>query len=395
MKTKYLSDTTAVRAGLRCDRHHNALIPPIHLSSTYALDGLNVKGDYDYSRTANPTRDLLATAIAELEQGDSGVITSSGMAAILLCVQLLSKDDLLVIPHDCYGGSYRLFTNLANRGQFQLLVIDQNNPATLDSALAQKPAMLWLETPSNPLLRIYDIATICKQAHKIGALVAVDNTFLSPILQQPIKLGADMAVHSCTKFINGHSDVVCGAVIAKSAELGEKLRWWANCIGITAPAFDSYLVMRGLRTLPARLKIHEANTHALVDFLQQHEAVTKVWYPKLPEHDCSEDTGHNGHAIAKAQQTGFGSLLSFELKGGTPAARVFLDRLEIFTQAQSLGGVESLVNHPATMTHASMPDEAKLAAGINMSLFRLSVGIEALEDLVADLQQALDAALLS
>lgn len=373
--------TIAVRSGLCSDKQNQSLIPPIHLSATYALAGLNQKGDYDYSRTRNPTRNLLADALTALEGGEKSVITGTGMSAIMLVCQLLHSDDLLVVPHDCYGGSYRLFTHLAERGIFRLLVINQNDEQALDKALQQQPKMLWLETPSNPLLRLYDIAHLANKAKQVGALVAVDNTFLSPLLQQPLSLGADIVVHSCTKFINGHSDIVSGAAVCKTAAMGDELAWWANCLGLTGSAFDSYMVLRGLRTLGLRLQSHEDNAHAVVELLCNHPAVKRVYYPGLPEHDQ--------HDLAKRQQQGFGSLVSFELNGGETAVKQLLNNLHIFTQAQSLGGVESLINHPASMTHAAMSEEARHIAGITPTLLRLSVGVEASTDLLADLESGL------
>lgn len=378
----YSTETLAVRSGLCSDKQTDALVPPIYLSTTYALKGLNQKGDFDYSRTVNPTRNLLADAITALEGGEVGIITNTGMSAILLICQLLDHDDLLVVPHDCYGGTYRLFTHLAARGLFKIAVVNQNDEAELDAALAQKPKIIWVETPSNPVLRIYDIKTISEKAHAVGALVAVDNTFLTPILQRPLDLGADVVTHSCTKFLNGHSDIVSGAVVAKDNEIGEKLKWWANCIGVTGSAFDSYMVLRGIRTLPTRMRVHEENSHAIAEMLYHHPAVENVYYPGLPDHE--------GHDVAKAQQQGFGAIVSFKVKGGEKAVAQLLEKLTIFVQAQSLGGVESLINHPATMTHAAMPDEAKAIAGVSMGLLRLAVGIEAKEDLLTDLRTALD-----
>lgn len=382
MTKKYHQHTTAVRSGLCSDKQTAALIPPIYLSATYALSGFKQKGDYDYSRTINPTRNLLADALAELEGGEGAVITNTGMSSILLICQLLNKNDTLVIPHDCYGGSYRLFTHLAERGLFKLIVVNQNNTEEMNQALSTRPKIVWIETPSNPLLRVYDIKDICQSAKKVGALVAVDNTFLSPILQQPLNLGADMVVHSCTKFINGHSDIVSGVVIANTPELVEQLKWWANCIGVTGSAFDSYMVLRGLRTLPLRMQMHENNAHSVATFLNNHPAVKRVYYPGLPS--------HQGHQIAKQQQQGFGSLVSFELINGEIATNTLLQHLKLFIQAQSLGGVESLINHPATMTHSAMPNDARMTAGITMGLLRLSVGIESADDLIADLSHALD-----
>lgn len=384
MKINTKLQTIAVRSGLCSDKQTGALIPPIHLSSTYQLPGYQQKGDYDYSRTVNPTRHLLADALANLEGGEQAIITSTGMSAILLTCQLLNPEDLLVISHDCYGGSYRLFTHLAERQLFKLLIIDQNDEKALDKALAKQPKMIWVETPSNPLLRLYDIRQICQKAHLVNTLVAVDNTFLSPILQRPIELGADIVIHSCTKFINGHSDIVSGAVITQTAALGEELAWWANCLGVTGSAFDSYMVLRGLRTLPLRMQNHEENTLAIVDFLCQHPAITMVYYPGLKHHP--------GHETARQQQSGFGSLVSFELAGGEPAITTLLKELKLFIQAQSLGGIESLINHPATMTHSAMSPTALATAGVSMTLLRLSVGLEDKVALIDDLSQALDKA---
>lgn len=377
--------TIAVRAGINSDQHHGAVVPAIHLSSTYSLKGFNEKREFDYSRTGNPTRATLADVIADLEGGSKGIITSTGMSAIHLICQLLSTNDTLLIPHDCYGGSYRLFTFLAERGLFKLVVVDQNNQTELTKALAQKPKLVLLETPSNPLLRIVDIASICKQAKEVGALVAVDNTFLSPLLQRPLDLGADIVIHSTTKFINGHSDVVGGALVTKDLELGEHLAWWANCIGITGAAFDSFLTLRGIKTLPVRLRQHKENTEQLIEFLQGHAAIEKIYYPGLVDHP--------GHEIAKAQQQGFGSMFSFELKGGDAQVRELFAKLQLFTLAQSLGGVESLIAHPSTMTHAGMNIEAQKVAGISQTLIRVSVGIEDISDIIADLDNALNATL--
>lgn len=378
--------TIAVRAGINSDQQHGGVIPAIHLSSTYALKGFNKKRQFDYSRTGNPTRATFAQAIADLEQGAVGIVTSTGMSAVHLICQLLSTEDTVVIPHDCYGGSFRLFTHLAKRGQFNLVVVDQNDQKALSQALATKPKLVLIETPSNPLLRLVDIAAVTAQAHAAGALVAVDNTFLSPALQQPLVLGADIVFHSTTKYINGHSDVVGGVLVTKEQSLGEELAWWANCIGITGSAFDSYLALRGLKTLPIRMKQHQINANAVAQFLVQHQAIEQVYFPGL--------VAHPQHALAKKQQADFGAMISFELKGGVEAVKVLFDKLELFTLAQSLGGVESLISHPSTMTHAGMEIEAQLAAGITQSLVRLSVGIEDVDDILADLAQALDASQL-
>ncbi|MXR69679.1 cystathionine gamma-synthase [Shewanella sp. JBTF-M18] len=377
--------TAAVRRGIESDTQHGAVVPPIYLSTNYSFEGHQQPRAFDYSRSGNPTRSILGDAIAELEQGATGVVTCTGMAAITLVTNLLGPEDLLVVPHDCYGGSYRLFTNLAKKGAFKLLVVDQTDEVALQQALAQSPKMVWLETPSNPLLRVVDIEAIAQVSHEVGAQVVVDNTFLSPVLQQPLLLGADIVVHSTTKYINGHSDVVGGAVVAKDPEVGELLHWWSNTLGLTGSAFDSYLTLRGLRTLAVRIREHQANAQKVLTLLCDHKAVEKVYYPGLAEHP--------GHEIAARQQKGFGAMLSFELKGGESALVAFLDALQYFSVAESLGGVESLVAVPATMTHRAMDPEARREAGVKDTLIRLSVGIEDGEDLVADILAGLEAAI--
>ena len=382
--------TAAVRAGIDRDTAHGAVTPPIVLSSNFSFDGFNNKRQYDYTRSGNPTRDLLGEALAELEGGAGGVVTATGMGAINLVLQaLLGPDDTLVVPHDAYGGSWRLFNALAGKGQFKLVTADLTDPRSLAQALATSPKLVLVETPSNPLLRITDLRFVIDAAHKAGARVVVDNTFLSPALQQPLAFGADLVLHSTTKYINGHSDVVGGAVVARDPELAQQLTWWANALGLTGSPFDAFLTLRGLRTLDARLRVHQENTAAIVPLLADHPAVAQVYYPGLADHP--------GHAIAARQQSGFGAMLSFELvqcEGDDPhaAVRAFVDGLRYFTLAESLGGVESLVAHPATMTHAAMSVEARQAAGISEGLLRLSVGIESERDLLADLTLALERA---
>lgn len=385
MSNEFSSATRAVRAALESDAQHGAVVPPIHLSSTYAFKAFGEKRDYDYSRSGNPTRDALAEALASLEGGAGAVVTASGMAAVTLAGQLLDANDLLVAPHDCYGGTYRLFDALARRNAVRVEFVDQTDPGALAAAIAKQPRMVWLETPSNPLLRIVDIRAAAAQAHAVGALVVADNTFLSPVWQQPIALGADLVLHSTTKYLNGHSDVVGGAVVAATAELHQKLVWWANCIGVTGAPFDSYLTLRGLRTLHARLAVHGTNAKHVAELLSMHPAVDRVFYPGLPDHPQ--------HALAKAQQKGFGAMVSFELRGGIAQVRSFLQGLKCFSLAESLGGVESLVAHPASMTHAAMSADARKRAGLSDTLLRLSIGIEGSEDLLRDLQQGLDRAL--
>jgi cystathionine beta-lyase/cystathionine gamma-synthase len=462
-----LSLTRAIRSGIASDRHHNAVTPPIHLSSTFAFEGFGRAGQYDYTRSGNPTRDLLAEALAELEGGSRAIVTCTGMSAVGLVLNLLRPGDLILAPHDCYGGTHRLLTHLARRGLFDVEFVDftewqcghpelsdsegratapghpersdpagravegsaftdtensrslhsrlrrsvgmtgsdrapslegsasphTTNSGSLHSRLRRSvgmtgddraPSLVWIETPSNPLLRITDIRAVADAAYAVGALVVVDNTFLSPLWQQPFEHGADIVVHSTTKYLNGHSDVVGGAVIARDADLGEELAWWANATGVTGAPFDSWLTLRGIRTLQARGRIHDENTDELVRLLDGHPAVARVHYPGL--------RGHSGHDIATRQQLGFGAMASFELRGGEDAVRAFLAGLEFFTLAESLGGTESLVAHPATMTHASMDQEARRVAGISDTLLRLSVGIEELAALSADLEHALERA---
>jgi len=374
--------TAAVRAGIDRDPAFGAVTPPIVLSSNFSFAGFNEKRQYDYTRSGNPTRDLLADALSELEGGAGGVVTATGMGAITLLLHaLLKPGDRLVVPHDGYGGSWRLFNALAAKGAFELITADLTDPRSLTDALATDPTVVWIETPSNPLLRITDLRFVIEAAKAKGALTVVDNTFLSPALQQPLQYGADFVLHSTTKYINGHSDVVGGAVVARDAEQHQQLVWWANALGLTGSPFDSFLTLRGLRTLDARLRVHQENTEAVVALLDGHPAVRTVHYPGLESHP--------GHALAARQQLGFGAMLSVELEGGEEAVRAFVDGLECFTLAESLGGVESLIAHPATMTHAAMSAEARAAAGIGDGLLRLSVGIEHADDLVADIEAAL------
>lgn len=371
--------TIAVRHGIEADKHHGAVVPPLYLSTTYSFADFDTKRQYDYGRSGNPNRDILAETLAELEGGAKGIITATGMSAVHLATQLLNSDDTLVIPHDCYGGSYRLFTSLEKRGLLKLKVLDLTKSENLQEILAIKPKLIWIETPSNPILRLTDIKAITSIAKQCGALVAADNTFLSPALQNPIEFGVDIVVHSTTKYINGHSDVVGGAVIAATQELGDELAWWANNIGITGAPFDSYLTLRGLRTLNVRLKQHQENAFAIAEYLESSPYVSQVYYPGL--------ASHPQHELAKAQQRGFGGMVSFDIKGDINDAAAFLTSLKDFSLAESLGGVESLICHPATMTHAGMEPKARLEAGVGDTLIRISVGIEDVKDLIADLDR--------
>jgi len=372
--------TTAVRTGIDTDRQYGSVTPPLYLSSNFSFEDFAQPRQYDYTRSGNPTRDQLGKALAKLEGGYDGVITSSGMSAIYLVTHLLDKGDVIIAPHDCYGGSYRLFKTLNDKGLFDVRFVDQGNPSSLAEGLKSNPKLIWIETPSNPLLRVVDIRQICSEVGD-EVIKVVDNTFLSPILQQPLSLGADIVVHSTTKYINGHSDVVGGAVIAKRKEVHDDLAWWANCTGITGSPFDSFITTRGLRTLSVRMKQHEENASAVVGYLNKHPAVEQVFYPGLETHAT--------HRIAAQQQTGFGAMFSFTLNQDEICQKTFVKHLQLFTLAESLGGVESLICHPATMTHAALSPDALENAGIGRNLFRLSVGIEDAQDLINDLNTAL------
>lgn len=373
-------ETIASRTGVDTDAAHGAVMPPIFLSANYSFADFNEKRAYDYSRSANPTRSLLAEAIAKLEQGAGAVITSSGMSAVDLVLNQIPAGGLVLATHDCYGGSWRLFEARARKKQIRVRYADLRDSDAVGAALKEEPALLWIETPSNPLMRVSDIAALSKRAKAVGARVAVDNTFLSPALQKPIPLGADYVVHSTTKYLNGHSDVVGGAVVAARKEDLDELIWWANCTGVTGAPFDAWLALRGLRTLHVRLERQQATAGRIAKRLAESSAVAAVHYPGLEDHP--------DYALAQRQQKGAGAMLSFELAAGADV-REFTRAVRLFALAESLGGVESLVAHPATMTHASMSPEARRAAGIGDNLIRVSVGLEHEDDLIADLDRAL------
>ncbi|EJC7008392.1 O-succinylhomoserine (thiol)-lyase [Vibrio parahaemolyticus] len=373
--------TIAVRTGIESDSQYHAVVPPIYLSTNYGFPAFGEVPKYDYTRSGNPNRGLLESALSELESGKGAVVTNCGTSALNLWVSaFLGPDDLIVAPHDCYGGTYRLFNTRASKGDFKVQFVDQWDEQALEAALAKKPKLILLETPSNPLVRVVDIAAVCKKAKQVGALVAVDNTFLTPVYQKPLDLGADFVIHSTTKYINGHSDVIGGVVITKTEAHAEELAWWGNCIGATGTPFDSYMTLRGIRTLGARMRVHEESSQHVLNYLQQQALVAKIYHPSLPDHP--------GHEIAKKQQSGFGSMLSFEFAGSFEQLKVFVKELELFSLAESLGGVESLICHPASMTHRAMGEEALAEAGVSHQLLRLSVGLEDAQDLIADLDQA-------
>jgi cystathionine gamma-synthase len=381
--TEHFAQTRVASAAVGADRAYGAVAPQICLSANFAFEDPAVKPAFDYSRSGNPTRAALESALADLEGAARGVVTATGMAAVDLSLFAVSAGDLVIAPHDCYGGTHRLLSARARRGCFRVRFVDQTDDAAYAAALAEKPRLVLFETPSNPLLRVIDLEKRAAAACAAGALTVADNTFLSPVLQQPLALGCDLVVHSTTKFINGHSDVVGGAVLAKDAALGADLAWWANCTGVTGAPFDSYLTLRGLRTIFARLERQQATTQAIIDSLLKDERVVRINYPGLADHP--------GHAIAARQQKGFGAMFSLEFDASVDAAE-FVRALDIFTCAESLGGFESLVCLPALMTHASMPAEARAAAGISDRLVRFSVGLEHEKDLAADIAAALDVA---
>lgn len=377
--------TTGVRAGIDTDTAHGAVVPPVYLSTNYRFAGLHDPGAYDYSRSGNPTRTILADALAELDGGAGAVVTASGMGAVTTTLMAtVPSGGVVVAPVDAYGGTWRLLDALARRGAFS---VEYLNLATDDAPQRIRgiaPDLVWVETPSNPLLAITDIAAVTAAAHDVDALVAVDNTFCSPAIQRPLALGADLAVQSSTKYINGHSDVIGGVAVAADAELAEQLRWWGNTLGVTGGAFDSYLTLRGLRTLHVRMRQHLENAEALVTAMVGHPAVERIHYPGLP--------GHPGHALARRQMDGYGAIISVEVVGGEVGVAALLDGLEDMSLAESLGGVESLVCHPASMTHAAMPPQVQEAAGLTAGLVRFSVGIEDTDDLVGDVLRGLDRA---
>ena len=383
MKKKYNKETIASKAGVGSDSMHGAIVPPLYLSTNFIQDEIGKEQPYEYTRQANPSRDHLISALAELEGGIGGEILSSGMAAVSLITNILELNSKVLLPHDCYGGTFRLFSSLADKGILEAHFVDQSTKSFKENAISEiSPDLIWIESPSNPLLQVVDIEKICKKAKEINAMVAVDNTFLSPSLQNPLKLGSDIVMHSTTKYINGHSDVIGGAVIAKNRQVLEKIKFWSNNLGITGAPFDSYLTLRGLRTLSIRMKKHEQNAIALVEFLSNNSKIKSVFYPGL--------TTHPSHNLAKRQQNGFGGMLSFELKEGLNGVKNFINRMELLPFAGSLGGFESLVGHPYTQSHGTHTPEQKEEIGISEGLIRISAGLEDTEDLIEAVKKALN-----
>ena len=375
--------TRAVRAGINTDPAHSAVVAPVTVSACYRRDAADVTPAFDYARTAQPGRALLAGAIADLEGAAGAVVTASGMAAIDLLLNDLPNGARIVCTHDCYGGTRRLMDARARQRGFTLVYADTSDPDALNEALGPGADLLFLESPSNPRLRVTDIARAADLGHAAGAWVAVDNTVLSAALQRPIELGADVSVSSVTKILNGHSDMIGGVVACRDAGQAERLGWWMNAAGACAGAFDVFLALRGLRTLPLRARAQSETALAIAKALVGHPRIARIDYPGLPDHP--------GHEVAVRQQSGFGPLLSLELEGGPEVGRKLAGGLRLFTLAQSLGGVESLVCVPACMTHASMSADARAEAGVSDGLVRLSVGLEAASDLIADLEAGLAA----
>lgn len=375
-------DTLCVHAGGESVEPSRPLTAPVYLTSTFRLKGGTEKEHYYYTRYGNPTRTALEETLAALEGGASAVACAAGMAAETTLLHLFETGTHVVSARDIYGGTHRLFTKHMTPMGFSFTFVDASDPKNFEAAATSATKLFWIETPGNPLVSLTDIAGVAKIAHKRGITVVVDGTFASPLFQQPLALGADIVVHSTTKYLNGHSDVVGGAVIAKSRETGEKLAEIAGSLGLTCSPFDAWLVMRGLRTLGVRMKAHEANATALATFLETRSEVERVYYPGL--------ASHPQHELAKRQMTGFGGMVAFDVKGGTDAVLQVFSRLKLFTSAPSLGGVESLVQHPATMSHASMTPAERAAAGISDGCIRVSVGIENADDLIRDMADALD-----
>jgi cystathionine gamma-lyase len=374
--------TKAIHVGQEPDPATGATIVPIYQTSTYTQEAPGQHKGYEYSRTANPTRTALEECVASLEGGDYGLAFASGLAATVATMSLLSPGDHVVAGDDLYGGTYRLFDKvLAHTGGLEFTYTDTTDPEAVEKVLRPETKLLWIETPTNPLLTLSDIALLSEMARERGAVVAVDNTFASPYFQRPLSLGADIVVHSTTKYMGGHSDVIGGAVVTSNPDFYEGMKFYQNAAGGVPGPFDSWIVLRGLKTLAVRMRQHEENALAVAEFLQGHPEVETVSYPGLPNHPQ--------HELAKRQMSGFSGMVSFTLKGGAEAAYAAVQKTEVFHFAESLGGVESLITHPATMTHAAIPREQREARGVTDGLMRLSVGIEDKEDLIADLDHAI------
>lgn len=375
--------TKAIHTGVNKDAAYNSVMTPIYQTSTFRFEDIGTTKGYDYTRTSNPTRKALEENIAALEGGAGAVAVSTGMAAIANVMHLFKSGDHVIVTHDCYGGTDRIMRTYQEQFDIQISYVNMQDPANLTKALRPETKGVWIETPSNPMLNILDIRALADIARKHGALSIVDNTFLTPVNQRPFELGVDVIVHSTTKYLNGHSDVVGGAVVAKDVKLAERIAYLCNALGQGQAPFDAWLVLRGIKTLVPRMALHESNARAIAEYLAQHPRVKKVYYPGLPSHPH--------HATAKAQQKGFGGMVSFDVNGTIDEVNRLLRGVKIFALAESLGGVESLIDHPQTMTHASMDPALKAEAGITATTIRLSIGLEDVQDLIEDLEQALPA----
>ena len=375
-------ETLAIHAGERPDRTFGAISMPIYQTSTFAFEDVGKTRGYDYSRTANPTRKVLEDTLAQLEGGKAGFAFATGMAAETTVVHLLKAGDHVISGDDVYGGTYRLFQDVMHDLGLEFTFLRMNSRQAIERAIKPNTRMIWIETPSNPLLNITDVEMVVDIARKHNILTVIDNTFATPYFLRPIEYGVDLVVHSTTKYLNGHCDVVGGAVITTTDELTRRVQFLLNAMGTCASPFDCWLVLRGIQTLPLRMKKHEENAIAVANYFQRHKAVSRVFYPGIKSHP--------GHEIAKKQMKGFGGVVSFELKGGVEAVNRFLRRLGVFSLAESLGGTASLAEHPATMSHASMPPDYRAKIGISDNLIRLSVGLENINDLIDDLAQALN-----
>lgn len=373
--------TRAIHAGQEPDPTTGAIMTPLHLSSTYVQSSPGVFKGYEYSRTSNPTRRAYEDCLASLEEGVRGFAFASGCAAMTTTMHLVSAGDHVIAGDDMYGGTYRLFDKVVRKNGVDFSFVDLSQLESLEASVQDNTKIIWVETPTNPMLKLVDIQAVCQFAQARGILVVVDNTFMSPYFQKPLHLGADIVLHSTTKFVGGHSDLVGGAVVVKTEALAEQIQFLTNTLGAIASPFDSFMAMRSLKTLALRMEAHQANATRIADFLVNHEKVESVIYPGL--------TAHPQHELAKKQMTGFGGMISFTVKGGLEPARTFLESVSVFSLAESLGGVESLIEHPAIMTHASVPAETRAALGITDGFIRLSVGVENIEDLIQDLERAL------
>jgi cystathionine gamma-synthase len=376
--------TKSIHVGVDKDSAYNSVMTPIYQTSTFRFEDVGQTKGYDYTRTSNPTRKALEESITALEGGAGAVAVATGMAAITTTLHLLRSGDHVICTHDCYGGTERILRTYQEQFNLQVSYINLQDPEELRASLRTNTRCVWVETPSNPLLNILDIKAIADVAHAHGALVVVDNTFLTPVNQLPFDFGADIIVHSTTKYLNGHSDVVGGAVVARDGAVAERLQFLSNALGQGASPFDCWLVLRGIKTLVPRMRLHEENAGSIARFLAGHPSVRRVYYPGLESHPQ--------HQLARRQQTGFGGMVSFELEGGLKEVHHVLRAVKVFALAESLGGVESLIDHPESMTHASMDAGLRAKAGITERTIRLSVGLEDIEDLIDDLSAALEPA---